>query len=239
MVAFDTLNVRGGPGTDYEIVAKVYRGDRLTIEGRDQAGTWFEVAIPDSGSGWVSREYVNTSAAITPIPVIQVTPVPTCRLTVEPQLAAAWDRGKLGCPTDGANIIWAAWQPFERGYMFWRYDTMRVIVFYNDDTWTEFTDQWDGFTTVSPGNPPLGRVAPLRGFGYLWSTYDEIATRLGWGLEDEKGFCADIQPFERGLIFRSSTVSYCHQDKLYNHATDPAFKPLFFAVYGDGTWRRY
>lgn len=235
----DALNVRAGPGTDYEIVGRVHHGDRVAIEGRDQAGTWFKVAIPNGGSGWVSREYVDTSAAITSIRVIQVTPKPTCRLTVEPQLAAAWDRGKLGCPTGGANITWAAWQPFERGYMFWRYDTMRVIVFYNDGTWTEFTDQWDGFTTVSRGNPPPGRVAPIRGFGYLWGIYDEVANRLGWGLEEEKGFCANVQPFEQGFIFHSSTVPYCHQDKLYNHATNPAFKPLFFAVYGDGTWRRY
>ncbi|HIC88051.1 MAG TPA: hypothetical protein EYP04_01420, partial [Anaerolineae bacterium] len=203
VVAADTLNVRGGPGTDYEIVGKVYHGDQLTIEGRDQADMWLKVAIPDGGSGWVSREYMDTSAAITSIPVIQVTPKPTCRLTVEPQLAAAWDQGKLGCPTSGANITWAAWQPFERGYMFWRHDTMRVVVFYNDGTWTEFADQWDGFTTVSRGNPPPGRVAPIRGFGYLWGIYDDIANRLGWGLEEEKGFCANIQQFEQGFIMHS------------------------------------
>lgn len=167
------------------------------------------------------------------------TPPPTsCHWAVDPQLARAWDRGRLGCPTGQASVVWAAWQPFERGYMFWRSDTMRVIAFYDGGTWTEFADQWDGLTTVSRGSPPPGRVAPIRGFGYLWGTYDEVANRLGWGLEEEKGFCANIQPFERGLIFHSSTVSYC-QDELYNWATHAAFEALFFVVHEDGTWRRY
>ena len=174
----------------------------------------------------------------TPMP-IPPTPTPLCNLTVDAQLTTAWDRGRLGCPIAPANITWAAWQPFERGYMFWRSDTRRVIVFYDDGTWTEFTDQWDGVTTVSRGTPPSGRVAPVRGFGYLWGTYDELAQRLGWGLEEEKGFCANVQPFEKGLIFHSNnTVRYC-LDELDNRATDPAFAPLFFAVHGDGTWRRY
>lgn len=181
------------------------------------------------------------TATCTQTPTRSPTHTPTltpCYWAVDPQLARAWDRGRLGCPTGQASVVWAAWQPFERGYLFWRSDTMRVIAFYDGGTWMEFADQWDGLTIVSRGSPPPGRVAPIRGFGYLWGTYDEVANRLGWGLEEEKGFCANIQSFERGLIFHSSTIPYC-QDELYNWATHAAFEALFFAVHGDGTWRRY
>ena len=181
-----------------------------------------------------------TSTPVPPTPTaVPPTPTPLCSLAVHGQLAAAWDRGRLGCPAAPASITWAAWQPFERGYMFWRSDTWRASVLYDDGTWTEFPDQWDGLTTVSPGAPPPGLVAPVRGFGYLWGTYDDVAGRLGWGLEEEKGFCANIQPFERGFIFHSSSaVEHCWED-LHNHATDPGFTPLLLVMRGDGTWRRY
>jgi len=169
------------------------------------------------------------------------TPTPTCRLTVDGQLINAWDRGKLGCPTTQASVVWAAWQPFGRGYMLWRSDTQRVVAFYDDGPWTEFPDQWtEGAPIPSRGTPPPGRVAPIRGFGYIWGIYDEVASRLGWALEEEKGFCANIQSFEQGFILRDSTVRSC-LDQMLNEPrmTHPNFAPLFWAVYGDETWRRY
>ena len=123
--------------------------------------------------------------------------------------------------------------------MFWRNDTMRVTVFYADGTWRKFADQWDGVATVSRGAPPSGRLAPVRGFGYLWGIYDEVANRLGWALDEEKGFCANMQPFEQGLIFHSSTVPSCHPDRLYNHASTSAFASLRFVVHDEETWQRY
>ncbi len=123
--------------------------------------------------------------------------------------------------------------------MLWRSDTYRVTVFYDDGAWAEFPDQWaEGAPIPSRGSPPVGRLAPIRGFGYIWGIHDNVANRLGWALEDEKGFCANIQAFERGFIFHSSTILHC-QDELYNWATHPDFTPLFFSAYGDGSWKRY
>lgn len=176
----------------------------------------------------------------TPVPLTH-TPTPTCQFGVDSQLTGAWDRSRLGCPTAQANVTWAAWQPFERGYMLWRSDTRRVIAFYADGTWAEFLDQWtEGSPIPSRGNPPPGLLAPVRGFGFIWGTYDEVANRLGWALEEEKGFCANIQSFERGFVSRDSTVRSCLDEMLNEpRTTHPNFAPLFCAVYGDGTWRRY
>ncbi len=180
----------------------------------------------------------------TPVPP---TATPTCGLPTDPALAPAWVRGKLGCPTANSAITWAAWEPFERGYMLWRSDTDNVYVFNLQDgtnpsagTWKLYTETWPGTDPDGVGlSPPPGLYEPVRGFGWLWRTYlGGPGSELGWAREEEKGFCANIQPFESGFIFGSSTVTYC-QDQLYNWATHPSFTPLLFALYGDGTWRRY
>jgi serine/threonine protein kinase len=179
---------------------------------------------------------------LTPIP-----PTPACGLSTDPTLAPIWERGKLGCPTASSAITWAAWQPFERGYMLWRSDTDHVYILHLQDgsdlyagTWQLRTEKWDGSNPDGVGlSPPPGLHEPVRGFGWLWRTYlGGPGSQLGWAREEEKGFCANFQPFDAGLIFGSSTVAYC-QDQLYNWATHPSFIPLLFALYGDGTWRRY
>lgn len=123
--------------------------------------------------------------------------------------------------------------------MFWRADTRRVTSFYSDATWTEFADQWvEGAPIPSRGNAPRGLIAPIRGFGYIWGTYGQVFEQLGWATDQEKGFCARIQSFERGVLFRSHAVQFCENGK-YNWATHPDFDELFFAVYEDGAWHRW
>ena len=87
--------------------------------------------------------------------------------------------------------------------------------------------------------PPPGLFEPIRGFGFVW--FEKLggpSSQLGWATDQEKGFCALVQPFEHGLIFHSSTVQYC-QDELFNYATQPSFAPLFFVLSDDGKWQRY
>jgi hypothetical protein len=111
-----------------------------------------------------------------------------------------------------------------------------MSVFYNNNTWREEADQWDQVSPVpSRGDPPTGLQAPVRGFGYLWGTRDDIFDRLGWALSEEKGFCAYLQPFERGVAFRSSSVQTC--DGNYNRANDAGFPYIYIGALDDGTWR--
>ena len=65
------LNVRGGPGTTYDIVAKAVAGVTFNGIGRTEAGDWVKVAIADlpSGYGWVSAAYVTTSGPFEELPV--------------------------------------------------------------------------------------------------------------------------------------------------------------------------
>ena len=187
-----------------------------------------------------------TATPLPPSPT-PVPPTPTCALPADAQLAPAWDRTRLGCATAGSAVIWAAWEPFERGYMLWRSDTDSVYVLNMQDgtnlsagTWQLRAERWDGSNPDGIGlSPPPGLYEPVRGFGWLWRTYlGGPGSQVGWARDEEKGFCANMQPFESGLVFGSSTVTYC-QDELFNWATHPSFTPLLFALYGDGTWRRH
>lgn len=184
----------------------------------------------------------------TPTPTLTPEP-PPCAVPVDPDLAPAWDQGQLGCPTTPASITWAAWQPFERGHMLWRDDADLVYVLHfkngtKDSTgdWKLIVDKWDGVTDPDGIglSPPPGLYEPIRGFGWVWRNFlDGPTAEIGWAREEEKGFCAKVQPFEQGLILQSNTVEFCHPDSLYNWATNPSFTPLLFALYEDGRWRRY
>lgn len=65
------LNIRSGPGSGFPILAKADPGARLTVRGRNAAGDWLQVVLPDgSGSGWVASEFVEVSAALETLPVV-------------------------------------------------------------------------------------------------------------------------------------------------------------------------
>ena len=65
------LNVRAGPSTEYDIVAKAVAGVTFNGIGRTEAGDWVQVAIADlpSGYGWVSATYVTTEGPFEELPV--------------------------------------------------------------------------------------------------------------------------------------------------------------------------
>ena len=57
-VSASELNIRKGPGTNYDSVGKYYKGDKVTItEIKDGWGK--------TSKGWISMKYVNTSASTT------------------------------------------------------------------------------------------------------------------------------------------------------------------------------
>jgi len=184
-------------------------------------------------------------------PPLTATPAPTpsCRLAVDPQLIGAWDQSRLGCPAARSNVTWAAWETFQGGYTFWRHDIDGTYVLYFRDGsdrstgyWEQMSQEWkwDGSNPEGVGmSPPAGLYEPKRGFGWLWRTHlGGPESPLGWAEDEEKGFCATVQPFDAGLAFQSSAVPNCADD-LYNWAIHPSFVPLLFALYEDGTWQRY
>ncbi|HUW13597.1 MAG TPA: restriction endonuclease [Anaerolineae bacterium] len=174
------------------------------------------------------------SPTATPEPA--ATAVNTCAVDVAADLADLYNRPLLGCATGDASIVWSAWQPFERGYMLWRSDSDAAYAFAgsSEGMWLELSDRWDGSAPVSRGDPPAGLQAPIRGFGYVWSRNDDLFHNLGWAADQEKGFCASLQPFELGFLLRSSAVESCTAEGDFNHAHTPDWTPISLVAHASG-----
>jgi serine/threonine protein kinase len=238
VVNTNELNLRRGTSSNFDVIRKLDSGDQLEPIGRNDAGDWLQVRTANGDIGWVASQYVDLNHESSELATVATPTLPSCGIPVAGDLAAGWDRSRQGCPTGQSRITWSAWQPFERGGMLWREDTDLVTVFYDNGDSTTLPDQWqEGTPWSSRGNTPPGRVAPVRGFGWIWGTDDWVFKGLGWGLDAEKGICSLVQPFERGFILRSTNDAYCNGN--YNRANDAGFAPLRRSVSDDGRWRSF
>lgn len=66
------LNVRSGPGLNYDVTARVYRNDTLTLTGRTADAAWLRVRLPLTGQeGWVAARFVGLgSGSVFDLPVV-------------------------------------------------------------------------------------------------------------------------------------------------------------------------
>jgi uncharacterized protein YraI len=55
-IASDLVNVRSGPGTEYDLVGSAANGEAFTIVARDAAGDWWEICCVGGQNGWVFGE---------------------------------------------------------------------------------------------------------------------------------------------------------------------------------------
>jgi hypothetical protein len=71
VTASTIVNVRKGPGTTYSIIGSLNEGQGATVEGQNEAGTWWYIQYPSAadGHGWVA-DSVTTSNCIPPSPRI-------------------------------------------------------------------------------------------------------------------------------------------------------------------------
>ena len=160
------------------------------------------------------------------------TPAPTpstygCAITPQAGFGAIWTnnstvRSRLGCALEPEKSIQAAEQNLQYGIMFWRSDNKLIYALYNNGVWQAVQDVWkEGDPASDPGMvPPWGYYQPIRGFGKVWRDESGVRARLGWATDQERGFSAAVEPFERGTMIWS--------DKLGT-----------FVLYQDGTWQRF
>jgi len=101
-----TVNLRLGPGTTYAIVTRVPTGTTVYARGRDIAGAWAWVAVPEApgtvnptargaggapgatrsprAQGWLNASFVAWQRELTDLPVIDAPPPPLPTATVAP-----------------------------------------------------------------------------------------------------------------------------------------------------------
>ncbi len=159
-----------------------------------------------------------------------------CKNETHGRLQSLWDSDALGCPVAAGSTLWTAWQPFQKGYMLWRQDDDAVFTFTDEGEWTRFSDDWNSQVyTGTRGTEPEGMHTPVRGFGYLWETNDEVYTDLGWATDVEKGVCALIQNFEDGSLHTGDPVASCYDDTV-NLVSETLFASDTIEALDDGTW---
>ncbi|MHB8985959.1 MAG: SH3 domain-containing protein, partial [Eubacteriales bacterium] len=73
VVQTDTLNIRGGPGTDYGVTGQAGRDTRLAV--LDKSGDWLKVQT-DSGPGWIAGWLVAVEQPGSPAPPAGGQPAP-------------------------------------------------------------------------------------------------------------------------------------------------------------------
>lgn len=76
-VQVQSLNLRAGPGTEYQVVGAAKQGDKLPILGRNLQSTWFRVQVAGVGEAWVFAQLVTVDVQVDKIPIAAMPPTPT------------------------------------------------------------------------------------------------------------------------------------------------------------------
>ncbi len=53
------LNVRNGPGTNFEKIGEVKPGESYVLISEDQDAGWYEIRLSSSSTGWVIKKYAK------------------------------------------------------------------------------------------------------------------------------------------------------------------------------------
>lgn len=90
----DQVNVRMGPGTDYEVVGVLISGARVPALGQSPAGEWTQIfyAGVEGNTAWVYSRLIRLEGQGF-LPVVEPPPTPTPRITatIDPTLAAQFN----------------------------------------------------------------------------------------------------------------------------------------------------
>lgn len=86
------VNVRSGPGTDFDVVAQAPQGARLDLVGRNEAGDWWQVCCVDGQRGWITDELIAKEGPVEQVELSPdlptATPIPSPTPTSAPTPAA-------------------------------------------------------------------------------------------------------------------------------------------------------
>lgn len=117
----DQVNVRLGPGTEYDKVGVLIAGQEASALGRSPGGDWIQIVYPGvpDNTAWVYASFVVLESTQM-LPVVEIPPTPTPRVTatIDPTLAAQFNLGeapptRLPTFTPAAPVIQPTFEPEE------------------------------------------------------------------------------------------------------------------------------
>jgi uncharacterized protein YgiM (DUF1202 family) len=68
-VAVGALNVRSGPGVEYNVITAVTHGQIVGLIGRNASSTWLQIQTPNGTVGWVNSSYIMSNVPIDTLPI--------------------------------------------------------------------------------------------------------------------------------------------------------------------------
>ena len=129
VVSVDALNLRVGPGTNYDIIDQVLIEQRFRITGRNEAGDWLRICCPagENTESWINAAFVQSNLPIEDLPVIQAPLTPTIPAPdLTPTAPNSPEPGGLALPS-AMNPLTG--QPLAAG----RYTQRPLVVCVNND----------------------------------------------------------------------------------------------------------
>ena len=73
VTSLQAVNVREGPGTEFNILAALNPGTGVIVVGQNEDGTWLNVRLEDGREGWMSFRLVRIEPTPTPFPTFTAT----------------------------------------------------------------------------------------------------------------------------------------------------------------------
>jgi uncharacterized protein YgiM (DUF1202 family) len=89
--AVQAINVREGPGTEYDILIALPAGTGVEIIGQSPDFEWLNIRLDDGREGWISEQFIRIEPSPTPIP----------SMTPSPDLTALF----LGTPLAPTSLV--------------------------------------------------------------------------------------------------------------------------------------
>lgn len=83
LIAPGAVNIRSGPGLNYDVIGALSANTAMPIVGRNGEGTWWQIKTPNDTRGWVANSVVEASNADA-VPVTQAPPPPTAPVAAQP-----------------------------------------------------------------------------------------------------------------------------------------------------------
>jgi len=84
----ESVNIRSGPMTDYDVVTSLTKGTELRIVGRNEDSSWLVVDLPEGGTGWIRADLIIFSFSIDLLEIHAIPPTPTAKPYVQPTFAS-------------------------------------------------------------------------------------------------------------------------------------------------------
>jgi hypothetical protein len=82
-----SVNIRSGPGTNFNVVTSFTQSTMLKIIGRNDDCSWLVILIPDGGTGWIRSDLIQYSFSCDLLEFQIIPPTPTAKPYVQPTSA--------------------------------------------------------------------------------------------------------------------------------------------------------